>query len=487
MIPDWVLPFKEPKTEIKLINGAYYKYAVSYRYDKEKKRTNKVTGHLLGKITHEDGFVPSDKDSLRKQGEPMPKIDIKTYGTYHLFSNLLSEEIASLKTSFGMEEAEKLLILAMMRWAHQSPIKRVPHYYANDFCSQHWHKGTLTEKSISQNLRHFGQNREKVVEWMRTLLGDAEKMETRFVMMDSTHIHSLSGKLAINAIGYNSSFNYDKQIRLMYIFSALDKQPVYYRLINGNITDSSSMPLCLREFGAQNVVFVADKGFYSEENIRLLDKHDMQYIIPLRRSNAMIDYTSPKKLAAKEDKNYFFYQDRPIWYRQYIRESKHLITFLDEHLRVSEDSDYLRRIETAPEKNTYESYVEKVNAFGTMTIMHKTKQELNPSEIYETYKQRGEIETMFDSYKNYLDADATYMQDRYVMEGWLLANFIAMAGYYKLFSRLKQAWLLSKYSPKDIVERSKAVYMVKIGGEWNMSETTAKFRELFKKIGILWS
>ena len=41
-------------------------------------------------------------------------------------------------------------------------------------------------------------------------------------------------------------------------------------------------------------------------------------------------------------------------------------------------------------------------------------------------KQRGEIEVMFDSYKNYLDADVSYMQNRYVMEGWLFANFIAI-------------------------------------------------------------
>jgi hypothetical protein len=204
----------------------------------------------------------------------------------------------------------------------------------------------------------------------------------------------------------------------------------------------------------------------------------------------MIDYTSPKKPSKeKAEKNYFFYQNRPIWYRQYVYEGKNLITFLDEHLRVYEESNYLRRMETKPEECTYESYVEKVNTFGTMTVIHKTKCELKPSEIYETYKQRNEIEVMFDSYKNYLDADATYMQDRYVMEGWLLANFIAMAAYYKLFSRLKHAYLkqtemLSKYSPKDIVEMSKTVWVNRIGDEWHISETTAKFRELFRKIGI---
>ena len=77
--------------------------------------------------------------------------------------------------------------------------------------------------------------------------------------------------------------------------------------------------------------------------------------------------------------------------------------------------------------------------------------------VYESYKQRNEVEIMFDSYKNYLDADVSYMQNRYVLEGWLFANFIAMIAYYKLYVRLRQANLLSKYSPKDIIELSKAI------------------------------
>jgi hypothetical protein len=76
------------------------------------------------------------------------------------------------------------------------------------------------------------------------------------------------------------------------------------------------------------------------------------------------------------------------------------------------------------------------------------------------------------------------MQERYVLEGWLFANFIAMIAYYKLYVRLRQAELLSKYSPKDIIEQSKAIYKMKIRGTWQRSEITEKTRKLFAKIGI---
>ena len=91
---------------------------------------------------------------------------------------------------------------------------------------------------------------------------------------------------------------------------------------------------------------------------------------------------------------------------------------------------------------------------------------------------------MFDAYKHFLVADKTYMQDRYVMEGWLMANFIAMIAYYRLYKLLKDANKLSKYSPKDIVEISKSIYQTKIRDTWIRSEITKKIKDLFKLIKI---
>jgi uncharacterized protein involved in tellurium resistance len=59
-----------------------------------------------------------------------------------------------------------------------------------------------------------------------------------------------------------------------------------------------------------------------------------------------------------------------------------------------------------------------------------------------------------------------------------------MIAYYKLYVRLRQAELLSKYSPKDIIEQSKAIYKMKIRGNWHRSEITDKIQKLFAKIGI---
>ena len=92
-LPDWIQKFKEKRTEIRHINGMYYKYEVSYPYNKIKKRSDKKTLRLLGKITEKDGFIPSEKDKLRRQCEELPTVDIKTFGLFNMFSNLMAEEM----------------------------------------------------------------------------------------------------------------------------------------------------------------------------------------------------------------------------------------------------------------------------------------------------------------------------------------------------------------------------------------------------------
>lgn len=482
-MPKWVIKHREPKTEIKFIRGGYYKYRVSYKYNPEKKRTDKITGVLLGKITEEDGFVPSEKNTLRERLHQSP-VDIKNFGLYHLFSTLLAEEIEQLYSFFSEDVCELLISFSMFRWGCHSPIKRVPSYYLHDYCSEVFKIKKVNDKLVSSMLKTVGERRTEVVEWMRQLLSKGEQPVHDFVMMDSTHIPSQSELLTVNAKGYNSDFDFDKQIRLMYLFSMDLKQPVYYRLINGNITDIRSMVLCVEEMKLDHVIYIADKGFYSKANTEMMQAEKLQYIIPLRRDSKLIDYGPLEQAQFKKGLSYFTYQERIIWYYQYSNESGSFITYLNEGLRAKEEADYIRRIETHPEKYTFEKFQKRLTGFGTLTITYHMDSPKSSEEIYLAYKQRNEIEITFYAYKNFLKADVMYMQNRYVIEGWLMANFLAMLAYHKLFRRLKEANKIKKYSPKDIIELSKSIYKLKMKDEWRLSEITKKNLTLFKEIGI---
>jgi IS4 transposase len=151
---------------------------------------------------------------------------------------------------------------------------------------------------------------------------------------------------------------------------------------------------------------------------------------------------------------------------------------------VEEEADYLQRVTTHPDTTTMVGYYERLGRFGTVTLVWKTGVEHSAQEVYEAYKQRNEIEVLFDRYKNFIAGDTLYMKDRYVLEGWLLANFIAMLAYYKLYNRLREAKLLRKHSPKDILEMSRAIYQMKIQGRWTCSEVPQRVRILFASLGL---
>ncbi len=483
-LPQWVIKHREPKTEIKFINGGYYKYQVSYQYNPQKKRTDKITGVLLGKITQEHGFVPSDKNKLR-MSHSGDSIDIKGYGLSRLFFNLIESEFEIMKSFFPDDICEILFSFAMYRWAYNSPIKRVPYYYHHDFCSLEFTHKQLTDKKVSHVLRTVGENRTAVVSWMKSLLSANEDEKTdRFVMMDSTHVVSKSELLTVNAQGYNSNFDFEEQIRLMYLFSTEGQKPVYYRLINGNITDIKSMALCVEEMKVEGVIYIADKGFYSKGNIEMMKKEELQFIVPLKRDSSRIDYGPLQAVNFKEKLSYFTYQGRIIWYYVYENEGDNVVTYLNEGLRAKEESDYVARIEKLPEEYSKDKFIKKLPGFGTLTFIHSIKSTKSCEEIYHAYKQRNEIEVTFDAYKNFLKADLMYMQNRYVTEGWLTANFIAMLAYHKLFNRMRTSKKLNKFSPKDLIEMSKSIYKLKIGKDWKTSEITKKSGDLFLELDM---
>lgn len=54
------------------------------------------------------------------------------------------------------------------------------------------------------------------------------------------------------------------------------------------------------------------------------------------------------------------------------------MTFLDEMLRVEEETEYLKRTQSHPEEYTKEKVYEKIHHFDTLTIIEKLKTEQEP-------------------------------------------------------------------------------------------------------------
>jgi transposase len=276
------------------------------------------------------------------------------------------------------------------------------------------------------------------------------------MLIDGTHILNRSDA-SMSELGYNSQGNYSPQVNLLFIFAKNSNEPIYYRLLPGNIREVKSFKMSLKESGLENVTVIADKGFYSQSNIQELEDNSINYIIPIQRSSSLINYETVTPLDKKKLSGYFIFSSRTIWYHCQGK----VTLFIDEELRLAEERNYLNRIDTHPEEYSLDAFHAKSHTFGTISMLSNLT-DVTPQDIYSQYKSRAAIEQLFDSLKNLLHADRTYMRTDQGLEGWMFVNHIALTWYYKIYSALLAAKLLSRFSVMDVLLRAEKIQKINI-------------------------
>ena len=162
---------------------------------------------------------------------------------------------------------------------------------------------------IAKKMREIGRSRQQILNFFGEF-----KVGNDNILFDGTDLFSNSDKMRFPAKSKTKKGTFDNIINLMFIFSMKLQQPVYYRIMSGKIKDISSFKLCLDESGISDAIVIADKGFYSESNVKKLDKEQLRYIIPLRRNSTLIDYNPIEKGDFKKFDGYFMYEKKIIWH-----------------------------------------------------------------------------------------------------------------------------------------------------------------------------
>jgi transposase len=293
--------------------------------------------------------------------------------------------------------------------------------------------------------------------------------------------------------------------RLLYFYSPENYHPAYYRLFNGNIKDVTMLSTAIKESGYSDTIIIADKGFYSETNLDLLEKENLNYIIPLKRNSKLtvgeasrtIDYKRYENIT--QTKNYFLFQGRVIYYDSYtvennistdstgspttsLNDRRTVYLFTDEQMMIKEKRDYIMRIEKGCQGYTPEEFVEKMPEFGSFSVI--TAMQTDAKTLFINYKSRMNVEILFDGVKNILGNDHTYMQNDEMLEGWMFINHLALLVHHKIYALLKQNNLISKYSIRDFIEYIADIKKVKINEEWIVENIVLEQKKLLNKLKI---
>ena len=420
-LPDWVKKYQEKGTQAVRIKENYYLYKIKSVWDPKKGRARKVTEKYLGKVTP-DGIVKPKQERII---EGLNNITVKEFGASSFINSIASNIIELLKENYPALWKE-IFVFSAMRLFHSSPLKNVSHYYNSSHLSDAFRDAKVSPKSLSELLFSVGKERGKMVDFMKNFVEGSE-----FLVIDLTHIFSLSENIISATSGHNSEEDYTPQINLVLLYSLDKLQPSFFRLVPGSIRDVSVIPISLKEAGVKKAVIIGDKGFFSDNNVKFLETKELEldYILPLKRNSSLIDYSPIQTGDKKSFDGHFLFEKRLIWYYEREKDERRIIVFLDEKLKAEEEKDYITHIDNG--KKPMEDYFDRQFKMGTIAVVAKTS--FNADEVFENLKARVEIESLFDTFKNLLHADRSYMRDETHLQGWMFVNFVSLLLYYKIY------------------------------------------------------
>ena len=286
-----------------------------------------------------------------------------------------------------------------------------------------------------------------------------------YILMDSTAVFSRSENVPFLELGHNSKSVHIPQINIMMLFSSTRTMPTFVRILQGSIRDVSAMSETIDMAGVEKCVIVADRGFFSADNIKALKKNHLSYIILLRRNSSLIP--EPEHFM-----NVFLYDGKPV---KYWKRENDVYMFEDPVLKSEEEKDYLIRIEE--NKRSRKQYDENEINFGKLYLLSDLNDE--PERIYRLYKQREYVEYAFNVYKNDLEADRSYLRDNHMISTYMFLNLLSLYLHFQILSMIE-----GKYSVIDVLLILSRIKMYRMDRGEIMSEMPKKAKDLMSDLKI---
>jgi len=451
----------EKGLEIKKFSNGYYVYRSTTYWDKELKKRRKKSAYI-GRLDKNKGLIESQKTVISNKRVR----SIWEYGNAALLNYAMQDLKPLLQTAFG-EIWEVVYALALIRIAGYVPLKRA---------SLAWEKlypiteitPTMNAKTLSKVLKEVGINRKGQNHVFKGLTSEDKQL-----VYDLSAIFTHSEAINFAEKGYNKEHFYIPQVNFALFCTANDSLPTMVRILPGSVRDIKSLALSVQEIGVENKTLILDRGFYSQGTIKTLIEHNLSFVIPTKRNSTL--YNELINLSG-----HFFYHERLIKCGKEEHGENIVYLFEDSEMKKEEEySLYKQHDENKINNNTFNKGLGKA---GKILLLSNV--DLVPEDVFLMYKKRDTVEKHYDTYKSMLEADKLYLQDNESLFGHLFISFLSLYGYVKIQNCIRKADLTSKYSPRDLIEQFRKVYMMDLDSQMILTEIPKKVGEIEKKLNL---
>lgn len=159
-----------------------------------------------------------------------------------------------------------------------------------------------SDSKVSSFLRDI--SRDDSIQFQNEWNASRDHREKIYISYDSTNKHCQAGDIELAEFGhekekekkpiFNYSIAYDKRNRL----------PLFYEAYPGSINDVSQLQFMLEKakaYGYKNAGFILDRGYFSEPNIKFMDRNGYEFIIMVKGCRDLVNELILKHRGSFED------------------------------------------------------------------------------------------------------------------------------------------------------------------------------------------
>jgi transposase len=347
-----------------------------------------------------------------------------------------------------------------------------------------------------------------------------------YLCYDITSVSSYSELNEYVRYGYNRDGEKLGQINLAMLFGQINRLPVYYHRLPGNINDVSTVHNLLETFSfleLPKVHLVMDKGFYSQKNVDELLEAGNRFTIAVPIHNKWVRQTidqvrdvmyGPVGYRRMDEEILYVHTGLKPWgekrYRCYLHlyfnshaAANHYDGFTEELLNYMEELENGRLV--LEHQEAYDEYFiiketpvrgRKVSYNNDAIEKHRNKYvgffailsngTKDPREALRIYRDKDAIEKTFDDLKSQLDMKRLRIHSSAAMDGRLFVQFISLIYISAIRRRMRQTKLIERFAVREMLEELDTIVKVKYSGKYGqvLTEVSKTQRQILGDFNV---
>ncbi len=475
-------------------------------------------------------------EGLKKYYPRLRDVDLenKDYGEYTIVLASTSDVLEGLQQYFHPEDAIRMYALSIIYFIEEyTPASYCGDLFRQSILSDKWTTLSFGEDTINSFLKEIGQHGLMCEKYSQSLIDSSSELTA----LDGHVIMSNSRHNELAEYGYKYRELKDKQINVMGAYDAVNKRQLISKAMRGSLPDKLSVQELFVAYRFSHKTFLADSGFYSEDNLGYFRKNDNHFIIPvpgtcviakMMKENlsftdsfvyehvnedgtktpriilykestvaaleAMDDQRKDAEAHQKNEREKAQCKDgeKPKkYYPQYNKKSQwgedRVIIYRDVVMHDKLVYDYRSQIGIDP-RHTEEEFQRLEPFFGVIVLrVDQPKDKLSAKAAYLSYKKRWTIETHYNFVANIVKFDGLQTENYYAMQG--LSFLILLVGQIKksYMDKLRSSPVkyVKNLSLQESIVKAGFVKMAKhMDNRWHVTVLNDKSVELLNEMGV---